>query len=427
MAHRGRLNVLANIVGKPLGQIFSEFEGNIDPLQHAGFGRREVPPRRQRRPPHRIRAERSPFRSPPIPAISKPSIRWSKAWCGPSRNAWAIPQRERVIPLLVHGDAAFAGQGVVAETLNLSQLDGYCTGGTIHLVINNQIGFTTLPDDSRSTHVFDRYRPHGAGAHLPRQWRRSRKPPCAWSQTGLRLPPGSSRRDVVIDMICYRRHGHNEGDDPGYTQPIMYRKIKEQPSVAVQYGERLVARGRHHAAPSSQAMRRKPPSTATLRRSIRPSNGSDKFHGLRSGAAIAHAAPAVRRPWWIARRSTAWSTASPISRRLSTCIPSCKGFVEKRRETFAKNGPIDWAFAEAMAFGSLVLEGTPVRLSGQDSGRGTFSQRHLAFYDFENGERYIPLQHMRSPDQARFRRGRQLAQRVRACSVSSTATASPIR
>ncbi len=157
----------------------------------------------------------------------------------PKQDRLGDTARERVIPLLIHGDAAFAGQGVVAETLNLSQLDGYTHRRHHPPVINNQIGFTTLPRRFALHALRDRRRAHGAGAHLPRQRRRSRSLPSASLQMAFDYRQ-QFKKDVVIDMICYRRHGHNEGDDPAYTQPIMYRKIKEQPSVAVLYGERLV-------------------------------------------------------------------------------------------------------------------------------------------------------------------------------------------
>ncbi|MDP9055135.1 MAG: 2-oxoglutarate dehydrogenase E1 component, partial [Acidobacteriota bacterium] len=293
--------------------------------------------------------------------------------------------RSRVIPLLVHGDAAFAGQGVVAETLNLSQLDGYSTGGTIHFVIDNQIGFTTLPQDSRST----AYATDIARAVQAPIFHVNGDDPEATIRV-LRLAyhyRRQFRRDVVIDMICYRRHGHNEGDDPAYTQPVMYRKIKEQASAAVLYGRHLAA-AKVLTAAEVEASRKK------ISDHLNAAFDANKAAG----------------PWVLQ------PAVAPLPRNSSTAIsremlekvvdgitflpssfhihPKLDGFVKKRRDTLAKDGPVDWAFAEAIAFGSLVLEDVPVRLSGQDSGRGTFSQRHLAFYDFEDGRRYIPLQHM---------------------------------
>jgi 2-oxoglutarate dehydrogenase E1 component len=290
-----------------------------------------------------------------------------------------------VIPLLVHGDAAFAGQGVVAETLNLSQLDGYATGGTLHFVIDNQIGFTTLPEDARSS----AYATDIARTVQAPIFHVNGDDPEAMLRV-VRLAFDYRRqfkRDVVIDMICYRRHGHNEGDDPAYTQPVMYRKIKDQPSAAVLYGRHLAAEKILSAA-EVEAARKK---TAERLNHAFDANKA-------AGPWVLH--PAV------APHPTNSSTA--ISREMLERVvdgitflpasfhihPKLEGFVKKRRDTLAQDGHVDWAFAEAIAFGSLVLEDIPVRLSGQDSGRGTFSQRHLAFYDFEDGHRYIPLQHM---------------------------------
>ena len=242
MAHRGRLTVLASVVGKPLAQIFSEFEGDIDPASTQGSGdvKYHLGASGVRRSESGkeivVSVAPNPSHLEAVDPVVEGIVR-------PKQDRLGDTERARVIPLLIHGDAAFAGQGVVAETLNLSQLDGYSTGGTIHLIINNQIGFTTLPDDSRSTPCI---RPTW------RAWcrRRSsmstatiRKPRSGVVGACLRFPARSSKKDVVIDMFCYRRHGHNEGDDPGYTQPILYRKISEHPSVALQYGDRLVAEG----------------------------------------------------------------------------------------------------------------------------------------------------------------------------------------
>ncbi len=384
MAHRGRLNVLANVIGKPLGQIFSEFEGNIDPASAQGSG--DVKYHLGASGVHRapsgkevvVSLAANPSHLEAVNPVVEGMVRAKQKRLGDSG-------RLRVIPVLVHGDAAFAGQGVVAETLNMSQLNGYQTGGTLHFVINNQIGFTTLPEDSRSSeYATDIARM----VQAPIFHVNGDDPEAAMRVLRLAFDYRQQfKRDVVIDLLCYRRHGHNEGDDPAYTQPVMYRKIKEQPSAAVLYGRRLAAE--------------KVLTTAEVEASRQ--KVADRLNAAFD--ANKAAGPWVLQPT-IAPLPPNSTTA--ISREMLERVvdgitylpssfhihPKLEGFVRKRRETLAKDGPVDWAFAEAIAFGSLVLEGIPVRLSGQDAGRGTFSQRHLTFYDFEDGRRYIPLQHM---------------------------------
>src|SRR5579883_3405707 len=359
MAHRGRLNVLTNVVGKDVKQIFSEFEGEIDPASTQGSGDVKY-------------------------HLGAQSVRKTESG--------------REILVLVHGDAAFAGQGVVAETLNLAQLDGYSTGGTIHLIINNQIGFTTLPEESRSTpYSTDVAR----GVQAPIFHVNGDSPQAAYRVVELAFDYRQKfKTDVVIDMICYRRHGHNEADDPSYTQPILYRKIKEHPSVAVQYGERLVREG-VVTAEEVAAMRK----AVAQRLSDAYDAGQkrvERFEVQELSAVpseeIGNFCPRTAVNLQVLERVVRGITQFPADFHLH---PKLRRFIENRREAIAKDAPIDWAFGEAMAFGTLVLEGTPVRLSGQDSGRGTFSQRHLAFYDTETGRRYVPLRHL-SPDQARF-------------------------
>ncbi len=397
MAHRGRLNVLANAVGKDLKQIFSEFEGDIDPSSTQGSGDvkyhlgatgvrkfadgREV----------KITLSPNPSHLEAVDPVVEGLVR-------PKQDRLEDTQRARVIPVLIHGDAAFAGQGVVAETLNLSQLDGYSTGGTIHLIINNQIGFTTLPDESRSTpYSTDVAR----GVQAPIFHVNGDSPQAAIRVVQVAFDYRQKfQKDVVIDMICYRRHGHNEGDDPSYTQPILYRKIKEHPSVARQYSERLIREG-VLTAEEVEAM--------TQAISQRLSDAYDAVQkkaerfevqdlSLVTDEDYAGFCPRTAVNQQVLERVIHGSTTFPENFHLH---PKLRGFIDKRRDIIARNGAFDWAFAEALAFGTLVLEGTPVRLSGQDSGRGTFSQRHLAFYDSETGQRYVPMQHI-APGQGRF-------------------------
>src|ERR1022692_4255248 len=240
MAHRGRLNFLANTVGKDVKQIFSEFEGEIDPGSTQGSGDVKyhlgATGVRKTENGHEIVVSVSPNPShlEAVDPVVEGIVR-------PKQDRLGDTARERVIPVLVHGDVAFAGQGVVAETLNLSQLDGYSTGGTIHLVINNQIGFTTNPDEARSTpYSTDVAR----GVQAPIFHVNGDSPQAAIRVVQIAFDYRQQfKKDVVIDMFCYRRHGHNEGDDPSYTQPILYCKIKDHPSTAKQYGERLIREG----------------------------------------------------------------------------------------------------------------------------------------------------------------------------------------
>jgi 2-oxoglutarate dehydrogenase E1 component len=397
MAHRGRLNILSNVVGKDVKQIFSEFEGEIDPASTQGSG--DVKYHLGAQSIRKMESGRELVVSvSPNPSHLEAVDPVVEGIVRPKQDRLGDTDRERVIPVLVHGDAAFAGQGVVAETLNLAQLDGYSTGGTIHLIINNQIGFTTLPEESRSTpYSTDIAR----GVQAPIFHVNGDSPQAAVRVVQLAFDYRQRfKTDVVIDMICYRRHGHNEADDPSYTQPLLYRKIKEHPSVAVQYGERLVREG-VVSDEEAEAMRK-----AVAQRLSADydavQNKAERFELQELSAVpaedIGNFCPRTAVNEQVLDRVVRGITQFPESFHLH---PKLRRFVDNRREALAKGGPVDWAFGEAMAFGTLVLEGTPVRLSGQDSGRGTFSQRHLAFYDTETAKRYIPMQHI-SPDQARF-------------------------
>jgi multifunctional 2-oxoglutarate metabolism enzyme len=401
MAHRGRLNLLANVVGKDLKQIFSEFEGEIDPASTQGSG--DVKYHLGATGTRRTESGREIVVSvAPNPSHLEAVDPVVEGIVRPKQDRLGDPARERVIPVLIHGDAAFAGQGVVAETLNLSGLDGYTTGGTIHVIINNQIGFTTLPDESRSTpYSTDVAR----GVQAPIFHVNGDSPQAAVRVVQIAFDYRQKfKKDVVIDMFCYRRHGHNEGDDPSYTQPMLYRKIKEHPSVATLYGDRLVREGVVTAA-EVEAMRK---AVATrLNQAYDAVQQRAEHYEVQElsavpGEEIGNFCPRTAVNPQVLERVARGMTHFPENFHLH---PKLRGFTERRREALLqgtdKPAHIDWAFAEALAFGTLVLEGTAVRLSGQDSSRGTFSQRHLAFHDAETGRRFIPLQHI-SPDQARF-------------------------
>jgi len=399
MAHRGRLNVLANLIGKPLAQIFSEFEGNLDPWSTEGSG--DVKYHLGASGTHRSAAGReitvsvapNPSHLEAVDPVVEGIVRPKQDYLGDS-------QRERVIPILIHGDAAFAGQGVVAETLNLSQLPGYRTGGTIHLIINNQIGFTTTPEEARSTpYSTDLAR----GVQAPIFHVNGDDPEAAFRVSRIAFDFRQQfHKDVVIDMICYRRHGHNEADDPSYTQPILYRKIREHPSAAVLYAQRLEREG--VLSPGQSDQMRKRIATRLAEGYEAAQKHAEQFELQELSVVSKEEAvslpphPYTAADAQILRQVAEGLTTFPADFHLH---PKLRGSVERRRQIFQQGGPLDWAFAEALAFGSLVLEGTPVRLSGQDSARGTFSQRHLELFDSENGRQYIPLKHL-AENQARF-------------------------
>ena len=397
MAHRGRINVLANIVGKPLTQVFSEFEGNNDPTSMQGSG--DVKYHLGASGVHLASSGREIVVSvSPNPSHLEAVNPVVEGIVRPKQDHLGDAARERIIPVLLHGDAAFAGQGVVAETLNLSQLPGYRTGGTVHLIINNQIGFTASPEESRST-------PYSTDVartvQAPIFHVNGDDPEAVIRVAQIAFDYRQRfKKDVVIDLFCYRRHGHNETDDPSYTQPIMYRKIRQHPSVTSLYVERMLREGL--LTPSGiEAIRRRILDRLTSAWQA-AQEGAERFELQELSAVpeqeIATFCPRTAIDMDTLRRLIQGATSFPEDFHLH---PKLRGFVEKRRDIAGKGGVADWALGETLAFGSLVLEGTPVRLSGQDSGRGTFSQRHLMFVDSETGREHVPLKHL-SPDQARF-------------------------
>ena len=394
MAHRGRLNVLANIVGKPIHQVFSEFEeapnstanafGSGDVKYHLGASATRTSAEGNE---ITVSVAFNPSHLEAVDPVVEGIVRAKQDRSGDT-------EREQVIPVLIHGDAAFAGQGVVPETLNLSQLQGYATGGTIHLVINNQLGFTTNPDDARS----GAYATDIAKAIVAPVFHVNGDDPEAvhrMAQLAFDFRQ-EFKRDVVVDIVCYRRHGHNEGDDPNYTQPLMYAKIKNHPSTLAQYSQRLV---REKLIDKATFESRRAAYLASLQEGFELAKRNAEAYELQEVPASSEWVPpgdtAVDRS--LAERVIMGITTVPEDFNIH---PKLKDLLEKRRKAL-EGGPIDWALGESLAFGTLVLQGTPVRLSGQDSGRGTFSQRHLELFDVVNGNQYTPLQHL-APDQARF-------------------------
>ena len=402
MAHRGRLNVLANVMSKPLRAIFKEFkggsykpddvEGSGDVKYHLGassdrtFDGNNVHLSLTANPSHLEIVD-------PV-VLGKVRAKQDQHGCGPG-------ERTPVLPLLIHGDAAFAGQGVVAECFGLSGLRGHRTGGSIHFVINNQIGFTTSPHNSRSS-------PYCSDVALMIE-----APIChvngdnpeavvhvAKIATEFRQ---RFQKPVVIDMFCYRRFGHNETDEPLFTQPKMYKRIKEHPSVADTYSRFLVAEGVLSTAEVDAmrgGVRAKLDEEFQLSEAYKP-NKADWLDGKWSG--LTRATDDDRR----GNSGVAIETLKDVGRRVTT-IPrdltvhkTIGKLLEKRREMVESGLGIDWAMAEHLAFGTILMEGYRVRLSGQDVERGTFSQRHAVLIDQETERRFAPLKHM-APNQAEF-------------------------
>jgi len=400
MAHRGRLNVLANIVGKSYGQIFKEFEGNLDPKSTQGSG--DVK--------YHLGAEGT------FTAESGATIRTSLV-ANPSHLEAGDPVTEGVVrakqdvldkgepgftvlPVLIHGDAAFAGQGVVAETLNLSQLRGYRTGGTVHIVVNNQVGFTTSPQYSRSSvYATDVARMIQAPIfHVngddPEAVVRVGELAFAYRQT--------FRKDVVIDMVCYRRRGHNEADNPSFTQPLMYDQIEAKRSVRKLYTESLIARGDITMEEAEAALR---DYQAQLERAF--TETKEAAERPAEPGTVAPREPAER-PFNHTAVPTA-ITPDALKQIIETQLVMPEDFTPHprlkpqldRRATMADENAIDWATGELLAFGGLLLDGHPVRLVGQDSRRGTFGQRHAVIVDRHTGAEYTPLKKLDN-DKARF-------------------------
>ncbi|AKN72092.1 alpha-ketoglutarate decarboxylase [Streptomyces sp. PBH53] len=395
MAHRGRLNVLANIVGKSYAQIFREFEGNLDPKSMHGSG--DVK--------YHLGAEGT------FTGLDGEQIKVSLV-ANPSHLEAVDPVLEgvarakqdiinkggtdfTVLPVAIHGDAAFAGQGVVAETLNMSQLRGYRTGGTVHIVINNQVGFTAAPESSRSSmYATDVARMIEAPIfHV-----NGDDPEAVVRVARLAFEFRQAfNKDVVIDLICYRRRGHNESDNPAFTQPLMYDLIDKKRSVRKLYTESLIGRGDITLEEAEQALQDYQGQLEKVFTEVReatsqPAAGDVQApqDGFPVAVPTAVSSEVVKR---IAESQVNIPDHITVHPRLQPQL--------QRRAAMVEDGTIDWGMGETLAIGSLLLEGTPVRLAGQDSQRGTFGQRHAVLIDRETGEEYTPLQYL-SEDQARL-------------------------
>ena len=399
MPHRGRLNVLANENRKPYEMILAEFEGALlareatgdgDVKYHLGYSRDHTT-----RAGHKVHLSLSanPSHLEAIDPVIEGMVR-------AKQDRYGDRERSRVVPVLLHGDAAFNGQGVVTETLGLSELPGYHVGGTIHVIIDNQIGFTTPPGAYR----FTRYPSDVTKIIQAPVFHVNGDDPEAAVQAA-RLAIGFRERfkkDAIINLVCYRRHGHNELDDPTFTQPLMYKTIAAHPSVLAQYRERLVSAGVIVADEVERRVadfRELMDAAQAYARDFMPRQPIFAFGGLWKGlgwagddwsAATAVRADLLREVAAAFARFPAGFTPHPKAARLM-----------EARAAMTEGGRIDWGCAEALAIGSLLLEGIPVRMSGQDTSRGTFSHRHAVLHDVESGTRYVPLDHIRQ-GQARF-------------------------
>jgi len=400
MSHRGRLNVQAHILQRPYREIFDEFSHCYDPDSLTGSGDVKyhngylADVETAGRHPLRIFLVNNPSHLETVDPVAEGFAR-------ARQDLHDIAGRQQVLPLLLHGDAGFAGQGIVAETLNLSQLSGYETGGTIHIVVNNQIGYTTLPENARSTRyatdiakmlMVPIFHVHGedpeTALHIVRlAWDYRRK----------------FSKDAVIDLICYRRYGHNEGDDPYFTQPLMYARIKERPPLFDLYARRL----------KSDALS----DDATIERLQNAADKSleDDFQASQQGACPFPQARFYE--YWEGFHGSTNQRPEPtpvaaealvaMARSLNrlprdfSLNPKLERILNRRLESVESGAGIDWATAEALAFAALLKENIPIRLSGQDSGRGTFSQRHSVLYDAAGGAAFVPLNHLGHP-QAEF-------------------------
>jgi len=405
MSHRGRLNILANFVRKSLTTLLYEFTPNYEPDLVAGDGDvkyhlgyesiRELTDGTVR-----VSLAANPSHLEAVNSIVEGKARARQRVL--NEGTGGEIDRGLVLPILLHGDAAFAGQGSVAEVLNLSQLKGYRTGGTIHLIINNQIGFTTSPADARSS---DYATDVAKMVEAPILHVNGEEPmELYWASIFALEFRQRFGRDIVLDMYCYRRQGHNEADQAAFTQPIIAKKIAERETFGKIYKRQLITEGIISQADAD-----------ALDQAIwdKLEQGYQKMLQLQEAGdrtAFSGSTGVVQPPYSHAPVPTGIDSEKlqKIGKALTT-IPEGfhlnptleKRFIPRRVEALANGGPIDWALAESLAFGSLLLEGTPVRLSGQDCRRGTFSQRHAVFYDYENRERYIPLEHL-DPAQAKF-------------------------
>ena len=403
MAHRGRLNVLANFLNKPLDVIFNEFQDTFDPQLVGGSGdvkyhlgyqtTRDVPSGHK----VEIRMAANPSHLEAVDAVVQGKARARQ------RILEDTVERTKVLPILVHGDAAFIGQGIVAEIFNMSQLPGYRTGGTIHLVVNNQIGFTTLPADARST----RYCTDMAKMVDAPIFHVNGEDPLTVievAQIALEFRQ-KFRRDVVIDIYCYRRHGHNETDEPLFTQPDLYSIIKVHPLLSATFAAQVSALGTvtadEAAGIKAKLLEKLEAAFTEVKKKSELKKKKSEFAGSTAIFQPPYSHDPVNTAITVATLDKVAAAITTVPENFNVVPKIKRTVVDRRLQVWKDGGPYDWGFAEALAFGSLLIEGTPVRLSGQDSRRGTFSHRNSVLYDEVTRDRYFPLKNI-SPEQETF-------------------------
>ena len=394
MAHRGRLNLLANVFHKSYDYIFHEFSENFlpntlhgdgDVKYHLGF---ESAVKNTKNEQMQLYLAANPSHLEAVNPVVEGRTRARQRILGDTE------ERKKVLPVLIHGDAAFAGQGVVAEVLNFSQLPGYSTGGTIHFIINNQIGFTTDPSEARSTLYCTDV---AKMIEVPIFHVNGDDPEAVVRVMELALEYRQQfGKDVVVDMCCYRRHGHNESDEPAFTQPTLYQKIKDHPTVCDSYSKSLLSR-EVLSADEIQAIR-------DLRRGdLLHFYNKEKELEANGGTPIVEEATRVYQPSYAfedIETAVTHSQLEGVAKALTrfpenfNLNPKIRRQLQTKLQNFESDSGIDWAFAESLAWGALMREGFHVRLSGQDCVRGTFSQRHAIFFDKNTQEKYIPLMEM---------------------------------